>query len=92
MKSILIGLLVLANFGLLTALMVGPGAQQAPAQMLGASKTMISTTMLYDSNQEANIIIDIARRKLAAVRVVPVGEDLRLQEIQGRDLSRDFAN
>lgn len=90
MKQAVIGLLTLANVGLLVALMAGPGTPPAQAQMLGASSNFITTTLSYDQDQQAVCVLDVARRKLAVFRLVPEQQDLRLQEIQGRDLLRDF--
>ena len=90
-KQLLITLLVCLNVGLLAMLMVGPGARTTQAQIMGGTAPYVTTSALYDPNQEAIFVVDLVRRKLVAFRLEQnAAGDLVLRELSGRDLVRDF--
>ncbi len=89
-KGLIIAL-VLLNFLLLAMVLIGPGASSGQAQVMGATDRYVPFSAKYAEGREAIYIVDLERRGLAAVHLVPAADGgLVFEEFRGRDLLRDF--
>lgn len=90
MKKFVIGALICLNVALVLALFLGSGNSSANAQagaVRGPGEYMLMTGFV-DQDLQAVYIVDIAKRKIAALTMDRAKKKLSLDG--GRDLRKDF--
>ncbi len=92
MKQVIIVALVCLNASLLVALVFGIGTPPAKAQVIGGGTNYIMITGDIRQDYDAIYIMDLGKRKLAALKFDKKGGLRKGKLVMSgiRDLSRDF--
>ena len=89
-RSIAVAVLVCLNAALVVALVFGTTSQTAHAQVVGAN--YLVTTGQINADNDAVWVLDLASRRLAALRFDKTKKRLvAIGPTGGRDLRRDFS-
>ena len=87
MKQLILVTLICFNAALIVALVAGPAAPKANAQVLGANFLVVTGNI--DDNTDAVYILDLANRRLSGLKMERK-DVMGIGPAGGRDLLRDF--